>query len=423
MAGFGNVYERPPLYEKQEQAFFNDKRISTCEGGTKSGKTVCAISWLFEKALIDGNKRKNYWWVAPVASQSEIAFRRMKDAIPFRELYSDNKVQQVITLANGARIAFKTGDNPDNLYGEDVYACIIDEASRVKPESWHAVRSTLTATRGPIRMVGNVKGRSNWFYRLCRMAEEGHPDMAYTKLTCYDAAKAGVIDWQEIEDAKKIYPENVFKELYLCEPADDHGNPFGSEYIQRQILIDAEGRPTRDTAKGKPIAWGWDVAKSMNWTVGIGLNKRGEVCEFHRWRDSWDATLKRIIALTGRVPAYVDSTGGGDPVDEILQRHGGTNFRGFKFSRQSKQDLMVLLATGIQQAKLWYPDGRIVEELEAFEYEISPSGNVLYSAPRGVHDDAVDALAMAYKMYNQNTYSQVVVAPQELTRDSPWQLV
>lgn len=421
-SGFGNTYVRPTLYDKQERAFFNDKRLSCVEGSTKSGKTVAAICYLFEKALIEGNKRRNYWWVAPVSNQAEIAFRRMKDSIPFSELYTDNQTHKIITLANGARMSFKTGDNPDNLYGEDVYAAVIDEASRVKQESWHAVRSTVTATRGDIRMIGNVKGRANWFYKLCRMAEEGHPDMYYDKITAYDAARAGVIDWQEIEDAKKIYPENVFKELYLCEPSDDHGNPFGHEYIERQVLRDEDGRKTRKTAEGKPIAWGWDVAKSMNWTVGIGINKRGEVCEFHRWRDSWDATLKRIIALTGRVPAYVDSTGGGDPVDEILQRHGGTNFRGFKFSRQSKQDLMVLLATGIQQGNLWYPDGRIVEELESFEYEISPSGNVLYSAPRGVHDDAVDALGMAYKMFNENTYSSVVVAPQELTRDSPWAL-
>ena len=30
------------------------------------------------------------------------------------------------------------------------------------PEAWHALRSTLTATQGPVRIIGNVSGRRNW---------------------------------------------------------------------------------------------------------------------------------------------------------------------------------------------------------------------------------------------------------------------
>ena len=55
---------------------------------------------------------------------------------------------------------FKGADKPDALYGEDVYAAVIDEASRCKEEAWHAVRSTLTATRGPIRIIGSGLGAS-----------------------------------------------------------------------------------------------------------------------------------------------------------------------------------------------------------------------------------------------------------------------
>ena len=41
---------------------------------------------------------------------------------------------------------------------------------------------------------------------------------------------------------------------------------------------------------------------------------------------------------------------------------------------------------------LW-PEG--IDELEAFEYSISDAGNVKSSAPSGMHDDAVCALALA----------------------------
>lgn len=414
-------YRRPPMYPKQERAFFNDKRITVCEASTKAGKTHGAIAWLFEQALIHGKPGREYWWVAPVASQSEIAFRRMKLAIPFRELYKDHKVQQYIELPNDARIRFKSADHPDSLYGEDVWAAVIDEASRVKEDSWHAVRSTLTATRGPIRLIGNVKGRNNWFYQLARIAQTGaDPNMNYEKITCIDAVAAGVLDIEEIKAAKRIYPENVFRELYLAEASDDHGNPFGYDYIEKCIFRDEDGKRTQKLADGPAIAYGWDVAKSMNFTVGIGLNRKGEVCEFHRWKDNWEGTISRILSIVGNKPAYVDSTGGGDPIEESLQRRGGANFRGMKFSRQSKQDLMVLLATGIQQQKIKFPDGVIVTELNAFEYDISPSGNVLYSAPKGVHDDCVDSLAMAYKMLREQQFTTLDVAPIEITRTSPW---
>jgi len=41
---------------------------------------------------------------------------------------------------------------------------------------------------------------------------------------------------------------------------------------------------------------------------------------------------------------------------------------------------------------LW-PEG--IDELEAFEYSVTDSGNVRTSAPSGIHDDCVIALALA----------------------------
>ncbi|WP_177236910.1 hypothetical protein [Bradyrhizobium sp. Rc3b] len=78
-------------------------------------------------------------------------------------------------------LRFKSAEKPDNLYREDVWACVMDEASRMREEAFHAVRSTLTATRGPIHIIGNVKGRKNWFYIGCRKAEAKEPITASTR--------------------------------------------------------------------------------------------------------------------------------------------------------------------------------------------------------------------------------------------------
>ena len=215
-------YKRPWLYPLQETAFFNSARISLVEASTKAGKTVAGIAWLFEQAF-QGKAGQNFWWVAPIFPQAKIAFTRMLQAVPADMVVSARNTDLSICLRNGAIISFKSGEKPDGLYGEDVYAAVIDEASRLREEAWHAVRSTLTATRGPVRLVGNVKGRRNYFYQLARRAEAGEPDMAYYKITAADAVAAGILDTDEVESARSVLPGQIFRELYLAEPSDDQG--------------------------------------------------------------------------------------------------------------------------------------------------------------------------------------------------------
>lgn len=384
----GVKYTRPHLYPKQEQAIFDPARYSLIEASTKSGKTVGCLAWLVEKSM-RGKAGQNFWWVSPVYPQAKIAFRRMKRGL-HHLLYTPNESELTITLLNGAVIHFKSGEKPDNLYGEDVYAAVIDEASRIREESWHAVRSTITATKGPVRLIGNVKGRKNFFYKMARRAEAGEPDMAYHKITAMDAIEAGVLDKDEIEDARRQLPDNVFKELYLAEASDDEGNPFGITAIRQCIAPMSES---------EPMVWGWDLAKSVDWTVGIALDREGNVCDLHRFQAPWHPTMLRIRSTVQGLPALIDATGVGDPILEELQRDGG-NYEGYKFSAPSKQQLMEGLAVAIQQRTVRFPEGPIMSELESFEYVYSRQG-VHYSAPEGMHDDCVCALALAVMHFNR----------------------
>lgn len=389
-------YERPWLAPYQRDALFRDERYCIVEGSTKSGKTAPCLIWLAEQAMA-GKEGRSYWWVAPVYSQAEIAYRRMKRGLP-RELYRPNDSDKWIELANSTRIWFKTAEKPDNLYGEDVYACVIDEASRCREEAWEAIRSTITATRGPVRIIGNVKGRKNWAYRMARKAESGESGMHYARITAYDAVNAGVLEADEIEAAKRELPEAVFRELYLAEPSDDEGNPFGIKAIRDCIA---------PLSSGEPKAWGWDLAKSVDWTAGIALDNDRAACRFERFQKPWQETIETIRRETAGKPGLVDSTGVGDPIVEALQRNGGNNFEGFKFSSSSKQQLMEGLSVAIQRQDVRFPAGTIVSELEAFEYVYSRAG-VKYSAPEGMHDDCVMALALAVAKAGRPQHSLTV---------------
>ena len=332
---------------------------------------------------MQGKRGQSFWWISPVYPQAKVAFRRLKRGLS-EDLYTANESELTVTLANGAVISFRSAEKPDNLYGEDVYAAVLDEASRMREEAWFAVRSTLTATRGDVRIIGNVKGRRNWAYAMARRAEGGEPEWAYAKLTAEDAVSAGIVAADEIDQARRQLPETVFRELYFAEPSDDGGNPFGQEAI-RACIGDISGKP--------PVVYGVDLAKSVDWTVVIGLDDGGSVCRLDRYQWPWEETVRRLSNEIGLIPAVVDSTGVGDPIVERLQREL-SNVEGYHFSSTSKQKLMEGLAAAIQTHEIKFPQGVIVSELDAFAYEYTRTG-VRYSAPDGIHDDCVMALALA----------------------------
>ena len=392
------VYKRPYLYPKQERALFAPVRYSLIEASTKSGKTVGALVWLIEQA-IQGKRGQAYWWVAPVYRQANIAFRRAETMIPER-LRSVNKSEQYITLANGAVVWFLSAEKPDHLYGDDVYAAVIDEASRVREESRDAVRSTLTATQGPMRIIGNVKGKGTWFYRMCRLAESNEANMEYHKIDVYDAIDAGIFPAEEMEDARRQLPDHVFRELYLAEAVDDDTNPFGIQAIADCVQLKETKAPIK--------AWGWDVAKSQDWTVGTAMDGDRGVARWHRFRQPWVDTVARMQRECKGIETLVDSTGVGDPVLEMLQgkivdgkRRSTTlyrNFKGFKFTGQSKQQLIEALIIEVQNGDIGILDGVARREFEMFEYQYTRTG-VRYAAPEGTHDDCVMSAALALWAY------------------------
>lgn len=400
------VFERPWLYPKQMAAMYDERRYSLVEATTKAGKTWGCIVWLLEQAM-KGCKGQNFWWVAPVFPQSKIAFRRMKDCLPVG-LFDKNESELTITLLNGAVIWFKSGERPDNLYGEDVYAAVIDEASRCREESFYAIRSTLTFTKGKIRIIGNVKGRKNWAYKMARIAEVGDdPSMGYHKITALDAIEAGIFDSAELADAKAHMPDAVFRQNYMAEAADDEGNPFGFAEIQSCIA---------PMSNADPVAFGVDFAKSHDWTVQIGIARDGCVCRFARFQNPWHETRTRTESFCGRTRTLCDSTGVGDPIIDELQRGHG-NFEGYLFTSRSKQMLMEGLRMAIHQKLIRFPEGVIVQELEAFEYEYTGrdgnSTGVRYSAPEGMHDDCVCALALAVHLWRSGSTGPFKWSPVE----------
>ena len=320
-------------------------------------------------------------YITPTYGLAKVFFGRLTESLPFPKNKSDLKID----FTNGGQVEFFTGERLDNLRGRKFHLVIIDEASFIPDleNGWNnSIRPTLTDYKGKAVFLSTPKGK-NYFYSLFMKA--GENDWASFKFTSYDNPH---IDPKEIDDARMQLPEVVFEQEYMANPAENSANPFGNKFIRACI---------KPISNQQIVAFGIDLAKSVDHTAIIGLDNNGNVAYFDRFQMDWHNTKENIKRLP-KSPILIDSTGVGDPITEDLKREG-IMIEGLKFTSQSKQQLMEGLATAIQQNKIGFPDGVIVKELEIFEYIFSSHG-VRYSAPSGFHDDCVMALALAWSNFN-----------------------
>jgi hypothetical protein len=351
--------------------------------GRRWGKSVVSQNIGVREAL----QGKQVAYVTPTYKLARKFFKAYEKAIP-ESVATFNKTDLTIEFITGGLIQFFTGEALDNFRGLSFDLVIIDEASFIPglKDAWStSIRPTLTDRRGRAIFLSTPRGKND-FYKFS--LEEHKSDQWKTfKFTSYDNPH---IPADEIDAARLEIPEANFEQEYMANPMENADNPFGYAYIKSNI---------KELSKKPPVVFGIDLAKSYDWTVITGLDEDGNVSYTERFRLPWTETTKKILALP-EVPTLIDSTGVGDPIVEGLQLIS-ERFEGFKFTSSSKQDLVKGLVNGVQKNEVGYPEGYYTSEMEVFEYLLTSHG-VKYSAPSGLHDDAVMSLALAFKHYKEH---------------------
>lgn len=371
----------PKLHAGQVRVRAGLARFNSVMCGRRFGKTEFGMHEAATTAM--GGKRVG--WFAPTYKIMDDAYRELLARLAkVIDHAASDKQQKRIVLISGGEIEFWSLENPESGRSRKYHLVIVDEAGIVRnlTMAWQqAIRPTLTDFKGRAIFLGTPKGRGE-FIRLHSKGEAGDADWASFRCPTTDNP---YIDAAEVEDARRDLPDEVFAQEYEGVPADDGGNPFGLAAIASCVgpLSDAE-----------PVTWGVDLARAVDFTVAVGLDKQGRVCALERWNQrSWSDTTDRLVALIGKLPAWIDATGVGDPIVEKIAKVC-PKAEGFKFTSESKQHLMERLAAEIQGERITFPDGVLRAELEVFEFEYR-NGRVRYNAPAGFHDDCVCALALA----------------------------
>lgn len=363
----------------QLQVLSEAKRFNVLDCGRRWGKSTLAENLLAEPAL----EGYPVGYFTPTYKLLEGTFNGLLKRL--QPIIARKHDSQKIELITGGIIEFWSLDNPMAGRSRKYKRAICDEIafSRNFWEAWtEAIRPTLTDMKGDAWFMSTPKGKND-FYKLYMRGKTGEPNWQSWQMP---TSTNPFIDANELEDARKDLPALAFAQEYLAEFNDNAANPFGQQHI---------AQCTYPMTSNAPVCFGVDLAKSHDWTVIIGLDENANVCFFERFQQDWRQTIQRIKALPN-VPIIMDSTGVGDPIGEEVASAREVEL--FKFSQTSKQQLMEGLAAAIQQRKIGFPEGVITEELNNFEYVYTQTG-VRYSAPSGLHDDCVMALALAWKKH------------------------
>ena len=368
----------------QQRILDSSSRFRVIMCGRRFGKSELSQIEIISEAL----KGNNVAYITPTYKLAKTFFEKLIKIVQFEH----NKSDLIIQFPNDGSVEFFTGERLDNLRGRKFHFVVVDEASFIPnlEDGWlNSIRPTLTDYKGRALFLSTPRGK-NYFYQLyCKQDQ----DWESFKFTTYDNP---YIDADEVNDARRQLPEAVFEQEYMANPMENAANPFGSNFINLC---------TKPLSQLEPMYYGIDLAKSVDWTVIIGLDINGNVAYYNRFQKDWATTKETILTLDRSKPIMIDSTGVGDAITEDLQRYFQRMY-GFKYTAQSKQQLMELLASTIHKQEIGFPEGFIKSELEVFEYVYTSTG-VRYNAPSGFHDDCVNALGLANKCKNDHKFSGV----------------
>lgn len=337
-----------------------------------------------------------------------------------------------IELPNGGVIEhWSLHDQDDPARGRSYDLVVIDEAGLVPNlmEIWEAaIEPTLTDRNGKSLFLGTPKGQRTAFNILFQQAESGEdPEWAaFHGRTDENTTIPNVVE--KVEKlrlrAEKRGTLALWQQEYLGIPADDGSNPIGLAAIAaaatpaHRATNERWAHWTNGEHPKKTVAWGCDLAKSIDFTVLIGFDAYGRWTQVHRWQADWGETKRRLLDIVGlELPCVMDATGVGSPIVQDLQM-AGMQVSPFVFSYKSRAGLVEDLVTGIHGKRLTLPDGFVRQELEALGVVHNPeTGFTRYQVPSGMHDDGIMALAMAWRCY---TYYADAPAWPKAGHETPW---
>lgn len=351
--------------------------------GRQFGKTMLGINQMLYWAIND--KGCNIAWVTPIYKQGKKVFDEFEKVTVKSGLFEYNRSDLTIQ-GFGSTINFFSGERPDNIRGNTFDYLIIDEMAFTRPELWSEVLSATVLVKGKkVIFISTPKGK-NHFNQLA-LQHNYDNRYKYFHFTSYDNP---MIDVADLDERKRNLPDHIFRQEYLAEFLDNASGLFK----------DVRKAVSNNFDSNEVLFGGLDIGRADDYTVLTIINRSQQMVYVERWRqDDWTNIINKVAEVINRFKAktYVEVNNQGDVFYEMLKKQCDELIEPYVTSSKTKPIMIEDLALAFEQGNITIlNEGWLIDELEAFTYIYDErTRGVKYSAPQGLHDDAVISLALA----------------------------
>lgn len=399
----------PRLYPLQREIMDSPARRKVICAGRRGGKTILA-AYMAVDTLMRG---KRVLLSSTSQDQADVFWEYIVDwlapLLTTGHLYK-NEVKRIVKLGQG-QIQVKTGRNPDALRGGMADLLVLDECAYLDPDAWRKVGAPMLTDNDGTAVFISTPARRNWFFELYQQA-------AADETVRWQA-------WHFTTHANPHLPETALEALVADMTEADYQQEIEARFLEGQgsVFRYVDERCTAQRAAHYPgrFVAGLDWAQAHDYTaiVVIDADKR-VVVDMDRFNGiDWSLQRGRVRAMFDKwrlseIVAESNSIGG--PNVEALQREG-LPVRAFETTAVSKPPLIESLVLAFDRGEIVALNDPVLKgELMAYERTVTATGRSQYSAPDGLHDDTVVALALAWHGVT-NTREMIVDFVPDFVRD------
>jgi len=320
-----------------------------------------------------------------------------------------------IELTNGSRILTKPYSDSVRGFHVDVVCC--DEVGTFEDHEiyTYAITPTVNQKRGSIIAIGTPSSKVDLLHKL--FDNEAYVSKRYKSITNGKALWPKFFPIKMLQRIKKEHGRLAFAREYLCEPLGQDNQIFPYGLLEKSFLqVCFPDERDNDSVYYVGADFAMSGAAGSDYTVFtvIERNKNDQltVVKIQRFKGlPYEAQKQYFVDLLVKykpIMALLDESSFGQT---FLQQIRGLNFpaKGFKFSNQSKNDLITNLINQFENNKIFIPRPSpmvdpdnttrryadvLIDELMNFGVELTRGGLPTFRGI-GAHDDAVISLALA----------------------------
>jgi hypothetical protein len=310
--------------------------------------------------------------------------------------------QRIDFHRGGGMIAIRSTHYPDNLRGMGLDFVVLDEAAYMHPSIWgEVVRPMLLERQGGALFLSTPRGK-NWFWDVFKLGHD--PLESEWRSFHFNSDMNPLVAKEELESIRRTSSDRTFREEYLAEFMDDTGQVFRGIAAAATAPLHPVYQPEHD------YLIGCDWAKDGDYSCYVVLDVTArQMVAFDRFNQiGWRLQLERLQTLVRQWhPRHIwaeSNSIGSVLIDNLLAAE--LPVRPFVTTTYSKTPLIEGLALAIEREELTIqPQEVLLNELASYRLERLQGGGYRYSAPAGMHDDTVMALALAWHGVGQGGIS------------------